>query len=80
MRTVLHIGSPKTGTTTLQRCFLASEKALDAVGVLYPKPPGREETHSVVMRGHFHTDHVPRIEAQRRPDPAERKAFDDSRH
>jgi len=75
MRTVLHIGSPKTGTTTLQRCLLASKKTLRALGVLYPRPPGGEKTHAVLLRGLFHPEHMPRIERHRPADPRARERF-----
>lgn len=39
MRTVLHIGMPKTGTNALQRSLHASPAALAARGVLYPRSP-----------------------------------------
>lgn len=37
MRTVLHIGMPKTGTTALQTCFHKSYDTLLDHGVLYPR-------------------------------------------
>ena len=41
MRTILHIGQPKTGSTALQTCLKASKAELAAAGVLYPdNPPG----------------------------------------
>jgi len=41
VRTILHIGMPKTGTTALQQCLQASRAALLAQGLLYPEnPPG----------------------------------------
>jgi hypothetical protein len=41
MRTVLHIGMPKTGTTALQECLQASRGYLADCRVLYPaNPPG----------------------------------------
>ena len=39
-RILLHIGSPKCGSTFLQRALLDSRKALAAVGVNYPAPGG----------------------------------------
>ena len=41
MKTILHIGMPKTGSTVLQDCLRASRDRLAAQGVLYPaNPPG----------------------------------------
>ena len=37
---VLHIGSSKTGTTTLQRVLRRNPEALRATGHLYPRTPG----------------------------------------
>ena len=37
MKILLHIGSPKTGTTTLQRTLYASRDTLADRGILYPK-------------------------------------------
>lgn len=38
---VLHIGSDKTGTTSLQQLFRHNREALARRGVLYPRSPGR---------------------------------------
>lgn len=38
---VLHIGSSKTGTTTLQRVLRRNPEALRAAGHLYPRTPGK---------------------------------------
>jgi hypothetical protein len=42
MKLALHIGTPKTGTTTLQRWFAANRVALRDQGVCYPVSPGAE--------------------------------------
>ena len=42
MKLFLHIGTPKTGTTTLQRWFAGQRAALLAQGVWYPETPGAE--------------------------------------
>ena len=39
MRTILHIGMPKTGSTALQDLMLASRPYLEESGVLYPANP-----------------------------------------
>lgn len=36
MQATIHIGMPKTGTTTLQRTFTANASLLDQAGILYP--------------------------------------------
>lgn len=36
MRATVHIGMPKTGTTTLQRTFTANTRLLEESGILYP--------------------------------------------
>ncbi|WP_220793149.1 hypothetical protein, partial [Nocardioides stalactiti] len=38
---VLHIGSDKTGTTTVQQALRRSRQVLADHGVLYPRSPGR---------------------------------------
>ncbi|MDQ1850534.1 hypothetical protein Q9299_19700 [Gemmobacter fulvus] len=42
MKLALHIGTPKTGTTTLQRWFAQNRTALQAQGVIYAQAPGAE--------------------------------------
>ncbi|MFN3867408.1 MAG: hypothetical protein ACK4MD_11960, partial [Demequina sp.] len=42
MKLVLHIGTPKTGTTTLQRWFAGNRAAVLAQGVWYPETLGAE--------------------------------------
>lgn len=40
MKVLLHIGSEKTGTTSIQHWAAANREALAARGILYPKAPG----------------------------------------
>jgi hypothetical protein len=53
MKTVLHIGMPKTGTTALQECLQASRGYLADRRVLYPaNPPGcRFHNHRLLVFG-----------------------------
>ncbi|TYL51602.1 hypothetical protein FXB39_07350 [Nocardioides sp. BGMRC 2183] len=41
-RVVLHIGSGKTGTTSIQRLLAINRSALTDAGVLYPRSPGQQ--------------------------------------
>ena len=46
---VLHIGSGKTGTTSIQR-FLAQNRArLAELGLLYPQTPGRSRHYRLSL-------------------------------
>lgn len=40
MKLILHIGSPKTGTTTLQKCLHDNTGLLEKNGILYPRLEG----------------------------------------
>ncbi len=39
-RIILHVGSPKCGSTYLQRVLLGNAELLETHGIRYPKPPG----------------------------------------
>lgn len=62
MRTVLHIGMPKTGSTALQNCLRASRESLAAAGVLYPdNPPGCGfNNHRLLVFGYTPFGRLPR--------------------
>ena len=62
MRTVLHIGMPKTGSTALQDCLRAARPALAARGVLYPEnPPGCPfNNHRLLLFGFLAHRDLPR--------------------
>ena len=63
MRTLLHIGMSKTGTTALQKTLLASEATLRARGVLYPRNPRDVDyaSHKLLLAaGLFGFDQLPR--------------------
>lgn len=47
-RLILHIGHPKTGTTTLQKTLQASRPALINAGILHPDT-GRHHNHKVLI-------------------------------
>lgn len=49
MKLILHCGTSKTGTTTLQNCFHASRKALATEGVLYPDPMFGQNSHLALI-------------------------------
>ncbi len=46
---ILHIGSPKTGTTALQRGYLQARHALAKRGVLYPRLNPESDRHSALI-------------------------------
>ena len=48
MRLVLHIGTPKTGTTALQTALRTGSDRLRRAGVLYPSPPVRRRNHNLL--------------------------------
>lgn len=62
MKTILHIGMPKTGSTALQGCLAASRDRLAALGTLYPaNPPGcRFENHRMLIFGFTRFADLPR--------------------
>jgi hypothetical protein len=50
MKTIVHIGMPKTGSSALQSCMQASEAYLAQRGLLYPKnPPGERAIKHVLL-------------------------------
>ena len=55
MRTLLHIGMTKTGSTALQQSLRRSHAALRARGVLYPLDPARPDSinHKLILAGLF---------------------------
>lgn len=75
MRIVLHIGSNKTGTTSLQKALHAGRDLLGRHGVLYPRSPDGSPTHALLLAGMYHPDHVPRLERQFPKSSAARAAF-----
>lgn len=80
MRTILHIGMSKTGTTALQETFARSREVLAAHGVLYPRNPpgGQQRNHQVIACGLARFERLPREFHSRYPDAASaRAAFDD---
>ena len=44
MSLILHIGFPKTGTTTIQRAFKKNAKALEKYGIIYPVASGIKQS------------------------------------
>lgn len=80
MRVVLHIGSNKTGTTSLQRAFHRGRRTLGREGVLYPGSPDGGPTHALLLAGLYHPGHVPRLERHRPKSPRDReRLLDDIR-
>jgi hypothetical protein len=49
LKTILHIGQPKTGTTTLHHAFFYNPKLLGASGILYPRMASDWRQHSVLI-------------------------------
>ena len=70
MRLLLHIGMPKTGTSTLQRTLLAHRRRLSRVGVLYPRPARREANHNRIVAPFFEADDMHRALLHGRPNGA----------
>ena len=62
MKTILHIGMPKTGTTALQDCLRASRPYLAERGILYPQnPPGCSfNNHRMLVFGFLPFEKLPR--------------------
>jgi len=60
-RVVLHVGSPKTGTTFLQRVLWDHRELLrEEHGILYPGADYWDQFHAAVdLQGHFHGDPRP---------------------
>ena len=48
MKLVLHIGMPKTGTSTLQQALSAQHPVLHEAGILYPIAPGTTTDHNAL--------------------------------
>lgn len=62
MKTILHIGMPKTGSTALQDSLHRSQDALRAQGVLYPENPGKVGfiNHKYIVADLMDHDRLPR--------------------
>jgi hypothetical protein len=50
MRLIVHIGTAKTGTSTLQSTLNSNAQVLARAGILYPKPQFRRPNHNDVTR------------------------------
>ncbi len=48
---ILHVGSPKCGSTYLQRVMLANRARLEAEGIVYPDPGGRHPGNGLRVAG-----------------------------
>jgi hypothetical protein len=48
VKLILHIGMPKTGTSTLQQALSAHGRALHDAGILYPDTPGTKTDHNAL--------------------------------
>jgi hypothetical protein len=61
MKTILHIGMPKTGSTALQETLLASHDELLRHGVLYPRVPDPSfNNHRLLLVGTMSLERLPR--------------------
>jgi hypothetical protein len=62
MKTIVHIGMPKAGSTALQNCLEGSDEALAAKGVLYPRNPPecRFNNHRLLAARILDFDGLPR--------------------
>lgn len=54
-RIILHIGTPKTGTTAIQRFLIENESLLQQNGYSYPRLPGKG---SIPNNGYGFSDYV----------------------
>lgn len=61
MTTVLHVGMPKTGTTSLQKTFASSTRALEGHGVFYPTGLGSSScNHRILAKALMPAQKFPR--------------------
>lgn len=60
MRLLLHIGMPKTGTSTLQEALHTNRRRLRDVGVRYPDPGSRMHGHALLVTPFFDDEGMPR--------------------
>ncbi len=67
MKVLLHIGSNKTGTSSLQSIFSKSREYLQQKGVLYPYASATEPTHATLLTGLFHPERRPRVDPIEKP-------------
>jgi hypothetical protein len=58
MRVILHIGMPKTGSSALQRAFVATRRQLRKKGILYPKGT---LNHNFLIAGLAAPDRIGRV-------------------
>lgn len=74
MKILLHIGSPKTGTTALQHALARSRSELLQAGYLYPAIEGEANHHLLSLYGR--PERPPRIFTQgtHKPDPKQLRA------
>lgn len=61
MQILLHIGSPKTGTTALQDRLGLSARRLRAAGILYPAAPEHGRAHTILLAGLRRGEDLPRV-------------------
>ena len=58
-RLFLHIGHPKTGTTSIQTWFLANREALRSAGILYPTTGLNDSAHRLLSPAFYAQRHLP---------------------
>ncbi len=60
MKLILHIGQPKTGSTSLQNALLDNRRLLRRHGIYYPIPPSRRTNHGALTSLVFEKERWPR--------------------
>jgi hypothetical protein len=55
---ILHIGTSKTGSTSIQRVLSTQRPALEAQGVFYPKSPGNERHEFLAVQASTNRRHM----------------------
>ena len=61
MKLLFHMGSHKTGTTSLQSYLSEIAPQLSETGILYPRPKTEIPPHSILLSGLMPEDDLPRI-------------------
>ena len=75
MKLALHIGTAKTGTTSLQTWFATNRDALGAQGVWYPRAPGAENHRKLMVHARDSDKPDPSFGKFGIRTPAEHEAF-----
>lgn len=58
LQAIVHIGTEKTGTTTVQQCFGGNREVLLTSGILYPEAPANRYHNHVGLAAYAASDHL----------------------